>query len=295
MTTQTIRIERSTARDLAECLKDELRKAQVRKVKVLKMGQTHLRIETPIRCLSHYHFASARGHCSWKTSKAKIIVYLGSFSVTQEAKNELFFLDLIERDLAKSFNAIPVEEAGTSVRDIFVTRSLRAVEGLKSLDEEKLREALKAPTDYSVLVSALTSEPALKVAQESDPLAAARLRGIEAKRRLLESEGGAISSIQAAKLLKVTRQAIDKRRKEGKLLGLELGKRGYFYPSWQFGLKGLEDVLSTLGSEDFWEKLAFFLNPSDLLEGQTPLQALTEGKNIEDVMRVAKTYGEHGA
>ena len=54
-------------------------------------------------------------------------------------------------------------------------------------------------------------------------------------------------------------------------------------------------MLSTLGGGDFWEKLSFFLNPSDLLEGQTPLQALAEGKNIEDVMRAAKAYGEHGA
>jgi hypothetical protein len=34
-----------------------------------------------------------------------------------------------------------------SVRDIFLTRSLRAVEGLKSLDEKDLLEAVKAPTD----------------------------------------------------------------------------------------------------------------------------------------------------
>jgi hypothetical protein len=113
---------------------------------------------------------------------------------------------------------------------------------------------------------------------------------MEAKRRLLESEGGAISSAQAAEILKVTRQQPDKRRKQGKLLGLELGKRGYFYPLWQFGLKGLEDVLTALGGQGFWEKLSFFLilNPSDLLEDRIPLEALHNGQNLEEVIK------EHG-
>jgi len=169
------------------------------------------------------------------------------------------------------------------------------VEALKSLDEKNLVEAVKAPSDYSVLVSALNSEEALATARDSDPLAAARLRGIEAKHKLLESGGGTVSSTRAAEILKLTRQAVDKRRKEGKLLGLELGKRGYQYPSWQFGLKGLEDVLSALGVQDFWEKVSFFLNPNDLLEDQTPLEVLTKGEKVDDVIRAAQVYGEHGA
>jgi hypothetical protein len=294
MTTSTVELEPSTISDLVESLSVELKKVDLSEIKVHRIDPTRVRIETPVRRLAEYHFVSDAGHCSWKTAKGKIIVYLKAFLVAQRAEKRLFYIDLSAGNL-ENFVSPPHHGTRTSVRDIFITRSLRAVEGLKSLDEDKLREAVKAPTDYSVLVSALTSEPALKVVQGSDPLAAARLRGMEAKRRLLESEGGSISSTQAAKLLKVTRQAIDKRRKEGKLLGLELGKRGYVYPSWQFGLKGLEDVLSALGSEDFWEKLSFFLNPSDLLEDQTPLEALTEGKNTEDVVRAAKAYAEHGA
>jgi hypothetical protein len=56
--------------------------------------------------------------------------------------------------------------------------------------------------------------------------AGARLRGIEAKRKLLEAEGDPLTSAQAAKLLKISRQDVDKRRRENKLLGLELGKIG---------------------------------------------------------------------
>jgi len=91
-----------------------------------------------------------------------------------------------------------------------------------------------------VLVSALQTEEALASIRARDPLAGARVRGLEAKRKLLEGEGGTISSAEAAKLLRVTRQAVDKRRKEGKLLGLEFGRKGFRYPTWQFGLPKVE-------------------------------------------------------
>ena len=163
------------------------------------------------------------------------------------------------------------------------------------MDERKLAEAVQAPTDYSVLVSALTSDEALATIRARDPLAGARLRGIEAKRQLLEAEGGSVSSAEAAKLLKISRQAVDKRRRENKLLGLELGKKGYHYPTWQFGLRNLEEPLSALGDRDKWEKLNFFLNPSGLLDDRTPLEVLQVGKGeLTDVINAAGSYSEQG-
>jgi hypothetical protein len=96
--------------------------------------------------------------------------------------------------------------------------------------------------------------------------------------------------------LRITRQAVDKRRKERKLLGVELGKKGFRYPAWQIGLPHLEEVLEALGDRDSWEQIAFFLNPSALLEDRTPREILQEGKhNIDDVLRAASVYGEQGA
>jgi hypothetical protein len=293
MTTHTVTIEPLTVSDLARSLQAEFKKVGLLDVKVHAINPTRVRIGTPVQRLAHYHFVADAKHCSWTTTKGKIILQLKTFSVEQRVKNHLLYMDLFEETVIQSLLS-DLLHGSTGVRDIFITRSLRAVEGLKSLDDENLLEAVKAPSDYSVLVSALNSEQALTVARDTDPLAGARLRGMEAKRRLLESEGGAISSAKAAEILKVTRQAVDKRRKEGKLLGLELGKRGYFYPSWQFGLTGLDDVLAVLGGQDFWEKLSFFLNPSDLLEDRTPLEALNNGQNLEEVIRAAKVYGEHG-
>lgn len=126
-------------------------------------------------------------------------------------------------------------------------------------------------------------------------VARARLRGIEAKRKLLAAEGGPLSSAQAAKLLKISPQAVDKRRRENKLLGLELGKRGHLYPSWQFDLPGLEQVLTALGGRDPWEKLSFFLNPSGILGDRTPLTVLRgEKAKLTAVVNAAISYGEQG-
>ena len=79
------------------------------------------------------------------------------------------------------------------------------------------------------------------------------------------------------------------------LFAHDSAKRGYLYPSWQFGLKGLEVVLSALEGQDFWGRVSFFLNPNDVLEDATPLEVLTKGGNIDEVIRAAKVYGEHGA
>jgi hypothetical protein len=121
------------------------------------------------------------------------------------------------------------------------------------------------------------------VARVARERAGARIRGIEAKRKLLETEGDPLTSAQAAKLLKFSRQAVDKRRRENKLLGL------------QFDLRGLEQVLTSLGRRDSWEKLSFFLNPSGVLGDRTPLTVLRGKKdNLTEIVNAAVSYGEQG-
>jgi hypothetical protein len=178
MTNDTVTIERSTISDLAQSLQVELKKADLHDVRVHSINPTRVRIETPFRRLAEYHFVADAGHCSWTTSKRKIIVYLKGFSVEQRAEKQLFYLDLFEGGVIQNLLS-KLGHQSTGVRDIFVTRSLRAVERLKSLDEQNLLEAVKAPTDYSVLVRALNTEEALTAVLDSDPLAASRLRGCD--------------------------------------------------------------------------------------------------------------------
>jgi hypothetical protein len=165
---------------------------------------------------------------------------------------------------------------------------------LEGLQEPALENAVAAPTDQSVIVKALQNEEALAPVRELDPLLSARLRGIAAKQKLLESWGGSVSVAEAAAVLGMTRQAVDKRRREGKLLAVELGKRGYYYPVWQLQQQGMSDVLKTLAPRDPWTQLSFFANPNDLLGDRTPIECLKAGE-IEKVVKAAAEYGEHGA
>lgn len=231
-------------------------------------------------------------------SKGDIVVELGPFVFEQQIENDLFRVELQGSTPIQSLllGLGQGQEKLSQVREIFLTRSLRVIAGLKSLDEANLLQAVKAPTDASVLMTALNTYEALAPGPVRDPLAEARLRGLDAKRKLIESEGGAVSAAKAAQTLKITRQAIDKRRREGRLLAVELGKKGYHYPAWQFGLEGFEEVLAELGEGDFWEKVSFFLNPSAVLQDRTPLEVLQDGKkNLSEVLKAARSYGEHGA
>src|SRR4029079_15271371 len=98
--------------------------------------------------------------------------------------------------------------------------------------------------------------------QPRDPLAPARLRGLRLQQEILAAEGGTCSAQSFADTLRMTRQAIDKRRKRGALVGLNLGRCGYAYPVWQIGLAGLEEVLAELRNLDPWTQVAYMLAPN---------------------------------
>jgi hypothetical protein len=292
MATTTITLEPQNIAASVLSLKTEFANANMSGVKTLtKRGAVW--VEMPVAHLSNYQFSSSHEYCSWKTPKKKVVIQSKGFAVEQQISDKAFHL--VFRVSRTESN--PTDLKKTSViRHIFFQRSLRAIEELQSLDEKTLAEAVQAPTDYSVLLSALNTEEALASIRAHDPLAGARLRGLEAKRKLVEAEGGALSTAETAKVLRITRQAVDKRRKERKLLGVEVGKKGFRYPAWQIGLSHLEEVLKALGDRDSWEQIAFFLNPNALLEDRTPLEILQEGNHdFDDVLRAASVYGEQGA
>jgi hypothetical protein len=181
---------------------------------------------------------------------------------------------------------------------IFQRRAARAIEALLStLDRRSLDEAASAPTDVGVLLSALQQPAALDAVMAQDPLAEARLLGQVRRKELLEAEGGVLGPEEVGNLLGIQRQSVDKRRKAGTLLAVELGNR-FVYPAWQIEknntLDHLEEVLSALKDHDAWRKLSFFVHGNVRLNGKSPLQFLRAGK-VEPVLKAAKTLGEHGA
>jgi hypothetical protein len=191
--------------------------------------------------------------------------------------------------------AATIETAGTG-HEIFRCRATRAVEGLlASLDRTSLDEAASAPTDVEVLFIAL-QQPAV-LHSMLDPLAPAKLLGQLRRKELLEAEGGVVGPEQLGSALGIQRQSVDKRRKAGTLLAIEIGNR-FVYPVWQTEgnktLKHLEDVLNALKHHDDWRKLSFFVNGNVRLGGKSPLNALRAGR-YEDVLKAARTLGEHGA
>ena len=199
-----------------------------------------------------------------------------------------------------------VEAAGRAIRAgtkpgqaAFLARALNALARLlPEIDERAWGDAAGAPSDYAALLRALEQPEAVAVLGREDPLAPARLRGLCATEQLLQQEGGTVSATDAASLLGISRQAVDKRRRAGRLLGLPLGRRGYAYPVWQCArgraLPGLEAVLAELDDRDPWMQIIFFLNPHSRLDDETPLAKLRHG-DLESVKEVAGWYGEQVA
>jgi hypothetical protein len=215
-----------------------------------------------------------------KTEKAELVLALEQMS---EASATL--LVPVIADLA----------AHKGVEAVFLTRALRALIGLAK--GANVSGAAAAPSDYDLFLTVLQQPEAIALLPSQDPLAKAKIRGLLAKPKLLEAENGSVSAEEAAQMLGITRQAVDKRRKQGKLIALPAG-RSHRYPAWQFAdgktLPGLESVLKALSVRDPWMQAAWMLNGNFGLEGDRPLDRLRAGK-MDAVLAAAALYGEQGA
>jgi len=186
-----------------------------------------------------------------------------------------------------------------SARLEFMARALAALEDLASrLDVRTIGLLAEPVSGYGVLLSALEQPVAVEALRREDPLAGARLRGLRVREEMLEAEGGVFTGSEMAQLLRISRQAVDKRRRAGRLLAVELGRRRWLYPAWQVvdghALAGIEETLAALREWPAWTKMAFFLSGDSRLGGDSPLAALRRGR-VEEAVRAARAFGEHGA
>jgi hypothetical protein len=192
---------------------------------------------------------------------------------------------------------VTVESEAPLVQALMM-RAIHAVLRFAELSEDSVVRATAAPTDLTVLLTALSSGELLEELRSVEPLAPAFIRGIEAQRRLLDEHGGTLTAQQVAGILGISRQAVEKRRRAQTLIALTTGRHGYRYPVWQFTksgvLPGLADVLQVLAPHDEWMQAAFFVGKNPRLGDQTPIEMLKAGK-LKRVLGVAQTYGEHGA
>jgi hypothetical protein len=218
----------------------------------------------------------------------KLAVEVRGFRTTTEASPDSTRLVFAARKQKQSIK----DEFSARVRKFFEMAVLSQVH------EAALKDVLKAPTDFETILHALERPEVAAAVRNQDPLAMARLRGIEAKRRIFTEDGGMLSAEKAGEVLTISRQAVEKRRKAERLIGVSLGRRGFGYPAWQFSergtLPGLEAVLDALKPHDPWTKLVFFTSENAAMNGKKPLDVLRSG-DVEKVVAAARMYGEQGA
>jgi hypothetical protein len=168
---------------------------------------------------------------------------------------------------------------------------------LTTMPPRQQSRLLQAAAGEDVLVAAAMQPSVVGHARLASPLLPALLRGAQARRQLLEADGGTLSAAEVARLLRRTRQAVDKQRRVGRLFAVRVGP-SWRYPAWQFVdgelLPGLPDVLAALRHVSPWAAAAFLLSRNARLGARRPLDVLRHGE-IDAVTRAARAYGEHGA
>jgi hypothetical protein len=237
---------------------------------------------------------------SWTISNRKLSLQLGEFSVRTSFKNDIVSI-LVQSKDARQLSSLTeaLHTAASTKYPLFYSRALSAlIKITDQLSSQRIDDLSTASTDAELLLNSLLASPVIQALLETDPLAEVKLRGIEAKKELIDMAGGTMSGAHVAEVLGLTRQSVEKRRRNNKLIGLAQGRRGYVYSIFQFEggntLPGLEDVLKTLSEHDPWTQLIFLVERNDRLGGKTPIDLLRSG-NISPVLLAASTVGEQGA
>jgi hypothetical protein len=187
------------------------------------------------------------------------------------------------------------------VRAAFQRRSLDALNRIATqAPTESLVEALVAPTDVGALARILSDGEAIGPAVPLlDPLAPLIARNAEHRLELLERCGATLTAEQAGKLIGISRQAIDKRRRSGVLIGLRQGG-SWHYPRCQFDeqrhevIAGLPRLMEAMPKSSPWVVLDFLLAPDQTLDGRTPLEVLrAEGwtSHLDRLVRIERGDG----
>jgi len=136
-------------------------------------------------------------------------------------------------------------------------------------------------------------------AERARLLQRARARGAALKAKL-QQDGEFLSSEALAEFLDIRRQAIDGRRKTGKLVAWRDQRGHWQFPLWQFDLEkrtllpGITECLRELPDDD-WSRMLFFLSADEVLsKKERPIDLLRKGERVEAVIKSAERYGRHG-
>ena len=128
--------------------------------------------------------------------------------------------------------------------------------------------------------------------------ARALLRGVKIAEEDLKDAGGAFNFEETQALLNgVSRQALDKRVKEGSLLAVPGPSNRRRYPAFQFTgegvVPGLRKVQDALPTRNPWAVLNFLVRPDERLHGRKPIDVLRGGE-VDLVVSAARGMGVQG-
>ena len=245
-------------------------------------------------------FEVTQNKVSLEARSRRISLEVSDFVLTTEVDGTTFLVifELKNTSRLKPLTRV-IDSLSRTEHPVFFSRAFNALSSIANeLSSQSVEELTASPTDFELLVNALSAASIAAKSGEGDPLIRAKLRGIEHRKRIIEKLGGTLSAEQVSELIGISRQAVDKRRSQNQLIGLIQGKRGYAYPAFQFEdgktVDGLKDVLDALSGHDPWMQSIFFANGNDRLNRRTPLDALRQGET-EAVVRAAEAYGEQGA
>jgi hypothetical protein len=193
---------------------------------------------------------------------------------------------------------VTVQEEPNSIRTAFLRRATSALERISAnVPAKDLADALSAPTDAGSLAQLLSRSDMVGAAiNDLDPLVPALARNVEHRQNLIERAGGTMSAEDAGRILGISRQAVDKRRRAGTLLAVREGS-DWRYPFCQLDqgevIAGISDVVRGFAAAGPWIALDFLLAPDTVLGGRTPLQALRDGDReaVRRLLRVETSDG----
>ena len=185
-----------------------------------------------------------------------------------------------------------------ATRAAFLERAIEAVDRLaQTVDDSGLRAALDADTDAALLsaLGLVKNGTSAEPGAASDPLAAAKARGEQAKREIIAEQGDLLDATQVAARLGASVDHIEKCRLQGLLVALPIDVATWKFPAWQFTdhavLPGLEDVLRALPVLDPWSRVMFLTYGDPYLDGDSPLTQIQRG-DVDRVRRLAAAYEE---
>ena len=136
------------------------------------------------------------------------------------------------------------------------------------------------------------------IPEADNRLAKARARGITARKKLIEADGGSRSAEKAAGELGITQAAILKLYHRGQIIAWNHGRpNAARFPVWQIKdhelLDGLEETLKILSAGcrlDDFGRMLFFLSNRGFLGGKRPLDCLRAGE-VSKVLQATEGYG----